>query len=200
MTLATCLSTHTRGPLRRAWSHPRCLGVGQGVSSAAPPDFPRHLTQASEELSLPPWRVDRWLGGVCPGAGDPGGLLTTGLFLQSRSKVGPQGSEQLGMGTESESPEPDCQKQFQAAVNVIQNLPKNGEGTGICVWGLKRLGFTTQEALIPAVFAGKSLLGLSRTAPHPAPRPGEAALAGAPQDLCLCKSGSRPPPSSWSWR
>lgn len=126
MTLATCLSTHTRGPLRRAWSHPRCLGVGQGVSSAAPPDFPRHLTQASEELSLPPWRVDRWLGGVCPGAGDPGGLLTTGLFLQSRSKVGPQGSEQLGMGTESESPEPDCQKQFQAAVNVIQNLPKNG--------------------------------------------------------------------------
>uniref|UniRef100_A0A8D0XH04 Acyl-CoA binding domain containing 4 n=1 Tax=Sus scrofa TaxID=9823 RepID=A0A8D0XH04_PIG len=30
------------------------------------------------------------------------------------------------MGTESESPEPDCQKQFQAAVNVIQNLPKNG--------------------------------------------------------------------------
>ncbi|XP_047613841.1 acyl-CoA-binding domain-containing protein 4 isoform X6 [Phacochoerus africanus] len=30
------------------------------------------------------------------------------------------------MGTESESPEPDCQKQFQAAVSVIQNLPKNG--------------------------------------------------------------------------
>lgn len=28
------------------------------------------------------------------------------------------------MGTEKE--EPDCQKQFQAAVSVIQNLPKNG--------------------------------------------------------------------------
>nr|2WH5_A Chain A, ACYL-COA-BINDING DOMAIN-CONTAINING PROTEIN 4 [Homo sapiens]2WH5_B Chain B, ACYL-COA-BINDING DOMAIN-CONTAINING PROTEIN 4 [Homo sapiens]2WH5_C Chain C, ACYL-COA-BINDING DOMAIN-CONTAINING PROTEIN 4 [Homo sapiens]2WH5_D Chain D, ACYL-COA-BINDING DOMAIN-CONTAINING PROTEIN 4 [Homo sapiens]2WH5_E Chain E, ACYL-COA-BINDING DOMAIN-CONTAINING PROTEIN 4 [Homo sapiens]2WH5_F Chain F, ACYL-COA-BINDING DOMAIN-CONTAINING PROTEIN 4 [Homo sapiens] len=26
----------------------------------------------------------------------------------------------------SMSPEPDCQKQFQAAVSVIQNLPKNG--------------------------------------------------------------------------
>ncbi|XP_063485315.1 acyl-CoA-binding domain-containing protein 4 isoform X3 [Symphalangus syndactylus] len=30
------------------------------------------------------------------------------------------------MGTGKESPEPDCQKQFQAAVSVIQNLPKNG--------------------------------------------------------------------------
>ncbi|XP_055264054.1 acyl-CoA-binding domain-containing protein 4 isoform X1 [Moschus berezovskii] len=30
------------------------------------------------------------------------------------------------MGIENESPEPDCQKQFQAAVSVIQNLPKNG--------------------------------------------------------------------------
>ncbi|XP_014942051.1 acyl-CoA-binding domain-containing protein 4 isoform X1 [Acinonyx jubatus] len=30
------------------------------------------------------------------------------------------------MGTENESPEQDCQKQFQAAVSVIQNLPKNG--------------------------------------------------------------------------
>ncbi|XP_017404867.1 acyl-CoA-binding domain-containing protein 4 isoform X5 [Cebus imitator] len=30
------------------------------------------------------------------------------------------------MGTENKSPEPDCQKQFQAAVSVIQNLPKNG--------------------------------------------------------------------------
>ncbi|XP_027948610.1 acyl-CoA-binding domain-containing protein 4 isoform X6 [Eumetopias jubatus] len=30
------------------------------------------------------------------------------------------------MGTENESPERDCQKQFQAAVSVIQNLPKNG--------------------------------------------------------------------------
>ncbi|XP_070250899.1 acyl-CoA-binding domain-containing protein 4 isoform X3 [Myotis yumanensis] len=29
------------------------------------------------------------------------------------------------MGTEKEIPEPDCQKQFQAAVKVIQNLPKN---------------------------------------------------------------------------
>lgn len=33
------------------------------------------------------------------------------------------------MGTEKE--EPDCQKQFQAAVSVIQNLPKNGEA----FWG-----------------------------------------------------------------
>ncbi|XP_022420770.1 acyl-CoA-binding domain-containing protein 4 isoform X2 [Delphinapterus leucas] len=46
--------------------------------------------------------------------------------LGSHSKVGPQGSEQLGMGTENENPEPDCQKQFQAAVSIIQNLPKNG--------------------------------------------------------------------------
>ncbi|XP_075418100.1 acyl-CoA-binding domain-containing protein 4 isoform X2 [Tenrec ecaudatus] len=30
------------------------------------------------------------------------------------------------MGTEDEGPEPDCQKQFQAAVSVIQSLPKNG--------------------------------------------------------------------------
>nr|XP_027803083.1 acyl-CoA-binding domain-containing protein 4 isoform X3 [Marmota flaviventris] len=30
------------------------------------------------------------------------------------------------MGTKNESPEPDYQKQFQAAVSVIQNLPKNG--------------------------------------------------------------------------
>nr|XP_031324461.1 acyl-CoA-binding domain-containing protein 4 isoform X7 [Camelus dromedarius]XP_045375945.1 acyl-CoA-binding domain-containing protein 4 isoform X8 [Camelus bactrianus] len=30
------------------------------------------------------------------------------------------------MGTKYESPEPNCQKQFQAAVSVIQNLPKNG--------------------------------------------------------------------------
>ena len=39
------------------------------------------------------------------------------------------------MGTENESPEPDCQKQFQAAVSVIQNLPKNGEGMGTRIWG-----------------------------------------------------------------
>lgn len=56
-----------------------------------------------------------------------------GLFLQSRSKIGPPGSEPLGMGTENESPEPDYQKQFQAAVSVIQNLPKNGEGTKTCI-------------------------------------------------------------------
>ncbi|XP_006833584.1 PREDICTED: acyl-CoA-binding domain-containing protein 4 [Chrysochloris asiatica] len=30
------------------------------------------------------------------------------------------------MGTENEGPGPDCQKQFQAAVSVIQSLPKNG--------------------------------------------------------------------------
>lgn len=62
--------------------------------------------------------------------------------MQSRSKVEPQGSEQLGMGTKNESPEPDCQEQFQAAVRVIQNLPKNseGEGTGTCIWGVKMTG------------------------------------------------------------
>lgn len=32
------------------------------------------------------------------------------------------------MGTKNESPEPDCQEQFQAAVRVIQNLPKNSKG------------------------------------------------------------------------
>lgn len=41
------------------------------------------------------------------------------------------------MGIENESPEPDCQKQFQAAVSVIQNLPKNGEGTGTLIWGFR---------------------------------------------------------------
>ncbi|XP_006897887.1 PREDICTED: acyl-CoA-binding domain-containing protein 4 [Elephantulus edwardii] len=30
------------------------------------------------------------------------------------------------MGTEDEGPAPDCQQQFQAAVSVIQSLPKNG--------------------------------------------------------------------------
>lgn len=30
------------------------------------------------------------------------------------------------MGTDSEHAEPDCQRQFQVAVSVIQNLPKNG--------------------------------------------------------------------------
>ncbi|VCX30460.1 unnamed protein product, partial [Gulo gulo] len=44
----------------------------------------------------------------------------------NHSKVGPLSLEPLGMGTENESPEPDYQKQFQAAVSVIQNLPKNG--------------------------------------------------------------------------
>lgn len=44
------------------------------------------------------------------------------------------------MGTENESPEPDCQKQFQAAVSVIQNLPKNGEGTGDLHLGVKKIG------------------------------------------------------------
>ncbi|XP_053517327.1 acyl-CoA-binding domain-containing protein 4 isoform X2 [Artibeus jamaicensis] len=32
------------------------------------------------------------------------------------------------MGTKNEIPEPDCQEQFQAAVRVIQNLPKNSDG------------------------------------------------------------------------
>ncbi|KAM8816437.1 acyl-CoA-binding domain-containing protein 4 isoform 3-T3 [Rhynchonycteris naso] len=32
------------------------------------------------------------------------------------------------MGTENEIPESDCQEQFQAAVRVIQNLPKNSDG------------------------------------------------------------------------
>lgn len=39
------------------------------------------------------------------------------------------------MGTEKE--EPDCQKQFQAAVSVIQNLPKNGEAVGVDILGLR---------------------------------------------------------------
>lgn len=39
------------------------------------------------------------------------------------------------MGTEKE--EPDCQKQFQAAVSVIQNLPKNGEPVGFRMVGLR---------------------------------------------------------------
>lgn len=42
------------------------------------------------------------------------------------------------MGTEKE--EPDCQKQFQAAVGVIQNLPKNGEPLGISNLGFRMVG------------------------------------------------------------
>lgn len=63
---------------------------------------------------------------VCAGV-DPGGLLTRRLVLAECTSVGPQGSAQLDMGTEKEIPEPDCQEQFQAAVRVIQNLPKNSE-------------------------------------------------------------------------
>lgn len=44
------------------------------------------------------------------------------------------------MGTKNESPEPDYQKQFQAAVSVIQNLPKNGEAAGTSIWGFRMLG------------------------------------------------------------
>ncbi|ELV10100.1 Acyl-CoA-binding domain-containing protein 4 [Tupaia chinensis] len=53
---------------------------------------------------------------------------------KSRSQVGPQAWSD--MGTESESPEPDCQKQFQAAVSVIQNLPKNDKPLYGLSWGL----------------------------------------------------------------
>ncbi|XP_045155828.1 acyl-CoA-binding domain-containing protein 4 isoform X3 [Echinops telfairi] len=45
---------------------------------------------------------------------------------RNRSKVGLFAPGWPGMGTEDEGPEPDCQKQFQAAVSVIQSLPKNG--------------------------------------------------------------------------
>jgi hypothetical protein len=42
------------------------------------------------------------------------------------------------MGTENE--EPDCQKQFHAAVSVIQNLPKNGEDAGTRILGFRTAG------------------------------------------------------------
>lgn len=42
------------------------------------------------------------------------------------------------MGTEKDAP--DCQNQFQAAVSVIQNLPKNGEPAGMSVLGFRMVG------------------------------------------------------------
>lgn len=42
------------------------------------------------------------------------------------------------MGTEKE--EPDCRKQFEAAVSVIQNLPKNGEPVGTSILGFRMVG------------------------------------------------------------
>lgn len=36
------------------------------------------------------------------------------------------------MGTESGGPEPACREQFQAAVSVIQSLPRTGEAPAAC--------------------------------------------------------------------
>lgn len=64
------------------------------------------------------------------------------------------------MGTEKE--EPDCQKQFQAAVSVIQNLPKNGEAAGIGIWGFRMVRQAPtppqmEPGLNPAMFTDKFL-------------------------------------------
>jgi hypothetical protein len=49
------------------------------------------------------------------------------------------------MGTEKE--EPDCQKQFQAAVSVIQNLPKNGEPVQISILGFTMVGLRPRDEM-----------------------------------------------------
>lgn len=124
-TLTTCLPTH---PPRSSPPTPAArtlLGVGKGLAAATASGLLGYLTQVSKERSLPLWKVNpsglsRSVPGWTPGACSHGGL-----FLQSCAKGGSQRSEQLEMGTEKEIPEPDCQKQFQAAVRVIQNLPKN---------------------------------------------------------------------------
>lgn len=51
------------------------------------------------------------------------------------------------MGTEKE--EPDCQKQFQAAVSVIQNLPKNGEPAQISILGFTMVGLQPRNETGP---------------------------------------------------
>lgn len=110
--------------------------VGKGVSSVAASDLQGHLTQASKELSLPLWKVDQGLTEAC--AREAGGgtwkLFTHSLVLAESPISRVPGLE---MGIENESPEPDCQKQFQAAVSVIQNLPKNGEGMRTRIWGFR---------------------------------------------------------------
>lgn len=50
-----------------------------------------------------------------------------GVFCKAPPKTHPRVAG-VAMVTENEHTEPDCQRQFQAAVSVIQNLPKNGEG------------------------------------------------------------------------
>lgn len=102
------------------------------------------------------------------------------------------------MGTENESPEPDCQKQFQAAVSVIQNLPKNGEGTGARVLGVKTLRSASQEVLISEVFADKSLPGLPWESPLP-PAPVQLPRVDPSTTLPSARVVLPPPPSSWSW-
>lgn len=102
------------------------------------------------------------------------------------------------MGTENENPEPDCQKQFQAAVSVIQNLPKNGEGMGTRIWGSRRLGSASQEALILAVFTDKSLPELSWGSPLP-PAPVQLPWWDPSPSLPSPRVVLPPPPSSWSW-
>lgn len=125
-------------PVAPASTHP----PGSSPPTLAPPMLPwgwesslltlPGVSYSGLELNSPRWKVisgvrrcvPEWTVEVCSHGG---------LFLQNHSKVGPLSSEPLGMGTENESPEPDYQKQFQAAVRVIQNLPKNGEGTGTCL-------------------------------------------------------------------
>lgn len=182
--------TH-RGPLLPPWSHPRSPGVGKGVFSAAASDLPGYLTQ-DQSLVCPSGKwisdlrrcVPGWTVEVCS-HGD--------LFLQNRSKVGPQGSEPLGMGTENESPEPDCQKQFQAAVSVIQNLPKNGEGTGTCTWGSRRVGSASDPCSLCRYAPAWAALGIS-SASCPCP----AGWDPSPS-LPIARVVFPLPPLSWSW-
>lgn len=84
------------------------------------------------------------------------------------------------MGTKNEIPEPGCQEQFQAAVRVIQNLPKNsdGEGMGTCIGRSRWLGSASQEVLIPPVFVDESLPGSLGGSPLP-PAPGRTLTISA---------------------
>lgn len=99
------------------------------------------------------------------------------------------------MGTEKE--ESDCQQQFQAAVSVIQNLPKNGEAVGVDIFGVKDccLGSDPQlePGLNPAMFTAKFLPRLWWGSSL---LPVLDARGGIRSHLCPPKV---PPSSSWNW-
>ncbi|XP_070335742.1 acyl-CoA-binding domain-containing protein 4 isoform X7 [Odocoileus virginianus] len=115
------------------------------------------------------------------------------------------------MGTENESPEADCQKQFQAAVSVIQNLPKDAGSDTVL------LRFST-PAQAPTAPPTKRCCGSTATTSRPpwgpasSPSLGSGTLSdvtngwkeqvlngdaeAAPEPRCLPKEPAPPSPES----